>query len=286
MRSWRAVLLLAALTLFFGVSFTQVSWADTAGNGWVRLANLSETLSPADFSIVSSSGTVIVEGADLSYGGVLTPQTLPAGTYTVDVRKHGASPVSAPAASAKITVAAGRFYTVGPVEVAGSGSQQKLVDLPDAATTPSGDASVQAIDAAYQHGNVTFNGVRGATTGTILTKAAGGTANSADMAAGTWTMTATASDGKTATTSVAVSANGTQTEIVLDTTSGLQVLSLMDTAGDAPAMGSVTTGLAPVSPGPGSPLPWVALIGAGGLLAAVGGVRLARGGLRRPAIRE
>jgi hypothetical protein len=52
-------------------------------------------------------------------------------------------------------------------------------------------------------------------------------------------------------------------------------------AGKPPA-GGVRTGFGGTAPhGPGSPLPWLAAIGAGALIALTGGLRLRRNGLRR-----
>jgi len=279
---WRAACLLSFLTLLFGLSFAGVSEAATAGAGWVRLGDLSETLSPVDIYVVSSSGATVAEETGVSYGNFPKVLSLAVGTYRVDVRDTGASPTSSPAASGKITVQANTFYTVAPVEVDGLGSSRRIVDLPDAASSPAGDASVQAIDAAYLDGTITFNCDYTGSTGNVLTSATGGASDTDAMPAGTWTETAAGSGGKTTSQQITLAADTDRTEIVLDTTSGLQVLNLLDTVGDTPAAGSVTTGLAPVSPGPGSPLPWVALIGAGGLLVAGGGVRLSRAGSRRP----
>ena len=293
MTSRRAVPALVILTGVAGLSFAQAASAatispasaassgNTANVGWVRLADLSETLSPVDIYVVSSAGTVVQVDKNLSYGTIEGPLAVAAGSYTVDVRDAGASASSTPAAASSITVQAGRFYTVAPVEVTGSGNQRRVVDLPDAASTPAGDASVQAIDAAYLNGTITFNCDYTGNTGNVLTSATGGTTGSDAMPVGTWTETATGSNGKTTSQQITLAADTARTEIILDTTTGLQVLNLLDTVGDTPASGSVTTGLAPVSPGPGSPLPWLALIGAGGLLAAGGGVRLSRAGLRR-----
>lgn len=285
--SWWAAFLLAFLTLLFGITFTEVasasSSASTGGAGEVRLGNLSETLTPVDIYVVSSSGATVAEGTDLSYGSFLDPQTVPAGTYDIDVRAHGASPTSKPSAVASnVAVAANRFYTIALGDVAGSGSSRRVMDLPDAATTPPGDASVQAIDAAYQNGTITFHcDYTSDPNDNVLTKATAGTADSDDMPAGNWTATVTASNGKTASEPLTLTADSTRTEIILDSTNGVTVLNLLDTVGDQPVTG-FSTGLAPLPQPPGSPLPWLALIGAGGLLAVGCGVRLSRAGVRRP----
>ena len=66
------------------------------------------------------------------------------------------------------------------------------------------------------------------------------------------------------------------TLVVLDGPKGLQIDDLLDAAGSGtdPAGGAATGfgGMAPRAPS--SPLPWLAAIGAGLLLAAAGGLRL------------
>jgi hypothetical protein len=288
MRSWRAALVVAFLVLSFGIYFAPASSAAPAGVGWIRLGDLSETLTPVDIYVVpagSSSATVV--DRDISYGTVLGPLALAAGNYTVDIRDAGAPASSSPAASVNVTVQPGRFYTVAPINVAGSGNQRRVVDLPDAASTPAGDASVQAIDAAVEHGPITFHCSYTKTAdGNILTSAQSGKADSDDVPAGKWTMTATGAGGQTASAGVQLAAHTDWTEIVLDTVSGVTILNLRDVVGDAAAKGGVQTGYgSPAPQGPGSPVPWLALIGAGALITAASGVRLARGGLRQPASR-
>jgi Domain of unknown function (DUF4397) len=288
MTSWRAALLLAILTLLFGISFAPVSSAATSGVGWIRLGDLSETLTPVDIYVAATGGSgATVVDKDIAYGEVLGPLSLTAGTYTVDFRDTGAPASSSPAASASVTVQAGRFYTVAPINVAGSGDQRHVVDLPDAASTPAGDASVQAIDAAVQHGPVTFHcSYTSTAAGNILTSAQTGNADSDAVPAGTWTMKATGAGGQTASVGATLAAHTDWTEIVLDTVSGVTILSLRDVVGDAAAKGGIQTGYgSPAPQGPGSPVPWLALIGAGVLITAGSGVRLARGGLRRQSVR-
>jgi hypothetical protein len=288
MTPWRAVLLLASLTLSFGIYFAPASSAATTNVGWIRLGDLSEELTPVDVYVVPSGhpGNTVVD-KDISYGTVLGPLTVAAGKYTVDFRNAGASASSAPAASASVTVQAGRFYTVAPIDLVGQGSQRHVVDLPDAASTPVGDASVQAIDAAVEHGPITFHcSYTTSADGNILTSAQTGTADSDNVPAGKWTMTATGPGGQTDSTQVQVAAHTDWTEIVLDTTSGVTILNLRDVVGATAASGGIETGVgAPAAQGPGSPVPWLALIGAGVVLTAVSGVRLARAGTRRPVAR-
>lgn len=283
MRSWHAAVLIAALTSFFGFSFASVASADTDNGGYVRLANLSETLTPVDIYVVPSGSGATVVKHDVSYGAVLTTLDLDAGKYTVDFRHAGAAASSPPAASVVLNVKAGIFYTVAPIGVTGQGNQRRVIDLPDAASTPAGDASIQAIDAAVQAGKITFHcSYAAGTKGNILTGAAVGTAETDTVPAGNWTMTATGSKSQTSQ-NVKVAADTDRTEIILDTTSGVQILNLLDTVADRPAT-KVQTGFGP-PPEPGSPLPWFALIGAGAVLVAGGGLRLAAVRSRKPAAR-
>ncbi len=66
---------------------------------------------------------------------------------------------------------------------------------------------------------------------------------------------------------------------MLDGASGLEVVSLEDASGSGkPPLGGVSTGFGGTAAhGPGSPVPWLAAIGAGALLALAGGLRLRRG---------
>jgi hypothetical protein len=65
-------------------------------------------------------------------------------------------------------------------------------------------------------------------------------------------------------------------------TFSLEIVNLEDASGSGkPPAGGVTTGFGGTAPrGPGSPVPWLAVIGAGSLLALTGGLRMRRDGLR------
>jgi hypothetical protein len=89
--------------------------------------------------------------------------------------------------------------------------------------------------------------------------------------------------GSTATQRFKMAAGTVHTMVVLDGASGLEIVNLVDAAGAGkPPVGGVTTGFGGTAGhGPGSPLPWLAIIGAGGLVALAGGYRLRRNSLRR-----
>ena len=95
--------------------------------------------------------------------------------------------------------------------------------------------------------------------------------------ANTWTMQAIGS-GSTATARFNMAAGTVHTMVVLDGASGLQIVNLEDAAGAGqPPAGGVTTGFGGTAGhGPGSPAPWLAVIGAGALVAVTGGIRLRR----------
>ena len=92
---------------------------------------------------------------------------------------------------------------------------------------------------------------------------------------GTATLTVSGGGDK-ATASVPLAAGTVHTLVVLDGPKGLQIDNLLDAAGSGidPAGGAATGfgGMAPRAPS--SPLPWLAAIGAGLLLAVAGGLRL------------
>ena len=94
---------------------------------------------------------------------------------------------------------------------------------------------------------------------------------------GTETVTA-AGAGRDANSSVTLAAGSVHTLVVLDGADGLEIANLEDGAGSGkPPVGGVTTGFGGTAPhGPGSPVPWLVVIGAGSLLALADGLRLRR----------
>ena len=78
--------------------------------------------------------------------------------------------------------------------------------------------------------------------------------------------------------SIPLAAGTVHTLVVLDGAKGLQVDDLLDAAGSATdPLGGAATGFGGMAPrAPSSPLPWLAAIGAGLLLAVAGGRRLRR----------
>jgi hypothetical protein len=270
-------MMLAFLAFLFAIPAASASAASSTG--WIRLGNLSPTTNPVDayvYASGSSAPTIVLR--DLSYGTVSGYQPVNAGSYSVKMLSAGASASSTPVFSTSVTVSAGRSYTVAALSVASSGGQLMVLD--DSLTTPSGKSLVRVIQASLNQKVVKFYCSCG---GYITTNARPGSVSSyAPIPPGTWTMTATGSSAK-ASLPVTLTAATVHTEIVLATSGGgIQVVNLLDAVGSGqPPVGGVATGFGGTAPrGPGSPLPWVAVIGAGALLTLAGGLRL-RGGTRR-----
>jgi hypothetical protein len=151
--------------------------------------------------------------------------------------------------------------------------------LNDELNTPSGKSSVRVIQASLKQQTVKFTCGGQA----IVPKATFASVSSYQaIPANTWTMQAIGSS-STATARFNMAAGTVHTMVVLDGANGLEIVNLTDAAGAGqPPAGGVTTGFGGTAGhGPGSPAPWLAVIGAGALVAVAGGLRLRRHGLRR-----
>ena len=275
----RISMLLAATALLLGVPAAATAFASsaTSGTGWIRLAHLSPNTPAVDvylYSFGNSNAQIVLH--HVAYGTVSPYEAVQAGDYSVAMRAAGASATSQPVLSTSVTVKAGKAYTVAGM---GPKSGLRLQVLDDDLTTPSGKGEVRVIQASLkqQTVKVTCGGQ------TIVPKVTfGNTSPYTAIPPGTWTMAAIASN-TTAKEVVPVAAGTVHTLVVLDGSNGLELTSLEDAAGAGqPPVGGAGTGFGGTAGhGPGSPLPWVALIGAGVLVTLTGGLRLRRNGLRR-----
>lgn len=273
----RIVMLLAASALLLGIPVAAYASSATTGTGWIRLAHLSPNTPAVDvylYSFGNSNAQIVLH--HVAYGTVSPYQAVTAGDYSVAMRASGASATSQPVLSTSVTIKADHAYTV-----AGTGPESglRLQVLSDDLTTPPGKSLVRVIQASLkqQTVKVTCGGK------TIVPKSSFASVSSYQaIPAGTWTMAAI-SGNATASQRITLAAGTVHTLVVLDGASGLEMISLEDAAGAGkPPLGSVTTGFGGTAPhGPGSPLPWAALIGAGSLLALTGGFSVRRNGLRR-----
>src|ERR1700750_1424090 len=272
-------MLLAASALLLGMPVAAASagaWA-AAGTGWIRLAHLSPNTPPVDvylYSFGNSDAKIVLH--HVSYGEVSPYEAVTAGEYSVAMRNAGAAASSQPVLSTSVSVKANHAYTV-----AGMGPENglPLEVLNDQLPTPSGKSSVRVIQASLKEQTVKFTCGGQA----IVPKATFASVSSYQaIPANTWTMQAIGS-GSTATDRFNMAAGTVHTMVVLDGANGLEIVNQTDAAGAGqPPAGGVTTGFGGTAGhGPGSPAPWLAVIGAGALVAVTGGLRLRRRGANR-----
>jgi hypothetical protein len=262
----------AALASTASAATASTAAAAATGAGWIRLAHFSPNTPAVDvylYSFGDASAQVVLH--HVAYGDASPYEQVPTGDYTVAMRAAGASATSAPVLSASVDVVAGHAYTVAGL---GPESGLRLQVLDDDLTTPPGQALVRIIQASLKQNMVSVSWG-----GTALeSKLAFGSVTSYQtVSPGTETLTVTGS-GQGAHVSVPLAAGTVHTLVVLDGASGLQVDDLLDGAGSAvDPVGGAATGFGGMAPrAPSSPLPWLAVIGAGLLLAIAGGRRLRR----------
>jgi hypothetical protein len=267
----RLVLLAALPLLLLAIPAAAVATASAAtATGWIRLAHLSPNTPAVDvylYSFGDSSAKIVLH--HVAYGTVSPYEQVPTGEYTVAMRAAGAASTTAAVISASVDVVAGHAYTVAGL---GPESGLRLQVLDDQLTTPSGQALVRIIQASLKQSVVSVNWGSDTLNGGLKF---GSVSSYQTVSPGTETLTVSGGGQKT-TASVPLAAGTVHTLVVLDGAKGLQIDDLLDAAGSSvdPAGGAATGfgGMAPHAPS--SPLPWVAAIGAGLLLAAAGGLRL------------
>jgi hypothetical protein len=268
------LMLLGASALLLGIPAAATAYASSAttGTGWIRLAHLSPNTPAVDvylYSFGNSNAMIVLH--HVAYGTVSPYESVQAGDYSVAMRAAGASATSQPVLSTSVTIAAGHAYTVAGL---GPESGLRLAVLDDDLTTPSGQAEVRVIQASLKQQVVSVS-LGSATLASGLKFAS--VSSYQAVSPGTVTVTVNSSGG-TATSSVTLAAGTVHTLVVLDGASGLEVVNLEDASGSGtPPLGGVSSGFGGTAPhGPGSPVPWLAAIGAGSLLALTGGLRLRR----------
>jgi len=196
---------------------------------------------------------------------------MPDGEYTAAIRKAGAPASTVPVLSTGFMVHAGRAYTVAAI---GPANGLRLVALNDRLTTPHGRSLVRVIQASLKVPHVT---VRAGNATLASNLGFGSVTPYGTDKPGQWVLHA-AGGSETWSGNVKLTAGTIHTLVVLDSPSGLEVTNLMDAAGSAMMPhGGVDTGLGGTAPGPApSPLPWLAGLATGLLLAAGAAVRLHR----------
>jgi Domain of unknown function (DUF4397) len=272
----RLVMLLAASALLLGLPAAASAHASSANRGWIRLAHLSPNTPAVDvylYSFGNSNAQIVLH--HVAYGTVSPYESVAAGDYSVAMRGAGASATSQPVLSTSVTIKANHAYTVAGM---GPESGLRLQVLDDDLTTPVGQSLVRVIQASLKQHVVTV------TVGsTVLASNLSFASVSSYQAVLPGTEAVKVTAGSTdANSSVTLAAGTVHTLVVLDGANGLEVVNLEDASGSGkPPAGGVTTGFGGTAPrGPGSPVPWLVVIGAGSLLALTGGLRMRRDGLR------
>jgi hypothetical protein len=272
---WAAVLL-ALPAFLLGVcgavtASASASASVSAGVGWVRLAHLSPNTPAVDvylYPFGDSSAQLVLQ--HVGYGDASPYETLAAGDYTVAMRAAGAPPSAKPALSTSLTVTAGHSYTVAGL---GPESGLRLAVLDDKLTPPAGKALVRVIQASLKEGVVSVGYGASTLAGSLEF---GSVTAYQTVSPGTVTVRVAGSS-ESASSTVTVAAGTVHTLVVLDGANGLVTDDLTDAAGSAvlPA-GGAATGFGGTAPRVPSPLPWLALVALGLLVAAGGGLSLRR----------
>jgi hypothetical protein len=261
----RYVLAVIAVMLLASLGGAAPAWA-SPGTGWVRLAHLSPNTPAVDvylYSFGDSHARLVLP--HVSYGTVSPYQDLPAGEYTVSMRPAGASPAQRPVLSTSFWVRRAGAYTVAGM---GPAAGLRLRVLTDTLTMRTGQALVRVIQASMRQ---TVVGV--ALGGTMVARKlrfASVTPYQA-VAAGSRVMRVTG-DGAGASLRLSLPSDTVHTLVLLDGAGGLRITDLEDAAGSQVLpRGGAATGRGGTAPRPASsPLPWLGVIAAGGLLAGLG----------------
>jgi hypothetical protein len=240
--------------------------------GWVRLAHLSPNAPAVDvylYSFGNPQARLVLH--HVSYGTVSPYQDVPAGDYTVSMRSAGAAATAQPLLSTGFQVDAGQAYTVAGM---GPAAGLRLQVLRDTLTVPAGQALIRVIQASLREHVVSVR-LSGQTLASKLDFAR--TTPYQAVSAGS-TVAHVAGDTEAASLGMSLRPDTIHTLVVLDGAGHLRLTDLEDAAGSAVRpQGGAATGLGGTAPRPASsPVPWLAVSGAGLLLASTATRRLRR----------
>ena len=238
----------------------------------MRCAHLSPNTAPVDIYLYSFGDPKAMDVLrHVPYGEVGMYMKMAAGEYTAAIRPAGAPASTPPVLSATLMVQAGRAYTVAAM---GPAKAVRLQALNDRLTTPHGKSLVRVIQASLKEHRVT---VRAGSATLASNLAFSSVTPYGTDQPGQW-MVHAAGGSETWSGRVKLTAGSIHTLVVLDSPSGLKVTNLMDAAGSAMMPhGGVDTGLGGTVPSPApSPIPWLAGLAGGLLVAAAAAIRLRR----------
>jgi len=246
--------------------------AAAQATGWIRWGNWSP--SAPDFDIYLNSfgnpGAMTVI-RHVRYGHVSVYRAIPAGQYTVAMRDAGAPATSPPTLSASVQVAPGMAYTIVSM---GPASHLGVQVLKETMMSSPGKALVRIVQESVAQHRVSVDAGSRALGGPLQL---GSYTGFLALSPG-WQAIHASGYSATATRHLLLRANTIHTLVVLDNQGGLRIHSLQDAVGSqAMPIGGAATGLGGTAPKPGtSPAPWLAVMAGGGLLAAMGVIRLRR----------
>ena len=252
-KAFRAVAMAAVMV--YAMLLGAVPAGASPGGGWVRLAHLSPNAPAVDvylYSFGNPRARLVLH--HVSYGTVSPYEEVPPGSYTVSMRAAGAAATAQPLLSTGFRVSAGQAYTVAGM---GPAAGLRLQVLKDTLAVPSGQVLIRVIQASV--------------TGQMLARKLGfaSTTPYQAVAAGS-TVAHVAGESEDASLGMSLRADTIHTLVVLDHAGHLRLTDLEDAAGSAiRPHGGAATGLGGMAPRPASsPVPWLAVIGAGLLLAS------------------
>ena len=255
----------AALAASAAPAYASTSAPQSTTDGWVRLANLSPTAGTCDlylYSLGDNKALMVMRNVD--YGRVSAYTTLPAGDYTVVMRRSG-QPATTPAVASSALMLMGNMeYTVAAM---GTGAHQQFQTIDDSKDVVAGKSAVRILQAASV--TTTSADVGQQQLGSNLKF--GDITNYQTVAAGTQLVSLDTSAGQ-ASADIQLSPNSTHTLVVLNGSRGPEITELTDAVGTvARPSGGAATGFGGTAPKPlSSPLPWLAMIGAGAVACLAG----------------
>lgn len=240
--------LVTAASASLGIGLSAGPASAAAGVGYVRLAHLSPDTPAVDVYLTSISGSIAPKVFHAVGYGVVSPYlSLPAGAYTVAMRKEDAAAWSPPVLSTQVTVSAGGAYTVAGVGRYANLGLRVITD--DLAQPQSGKAKIRVVQASVRNPmlNLSVNG--GASIASNIAFAS--TTDYQTVNPGKWTCDLQPPGRSATAVDVSLDSGGIYSMIVLDKpTGGLKVVLRTDAQGGTvvPA-GAVETGGGGTAPG-------------------------------------
>ena len=255
----------AALLASAVPAYASTSASQATTDGSVRLANLSPSAGTCDLYLYSfGNPKALMVLRDVNYGNVSSYSSLPAGDYTVAMRMSGQSASSPAVASTALMLMGNMEYTVAAM---GAGTHQQFQTIDDSKDVAAGKSAIRILQAA----NTTTETAEVGQQRVGSNLRFGDVTHYQTVAAGTQLVSLNTSAGQ-AKEDVRLSPNSTHTLVVLNGSRGPQITELTDAAGTTVLpSGGAATGFGGTAPRPlSSPLPWLAMIAAGGLAVAFG----------------